>query len=577
MSYLVLARKYRPQSFSEVTGQGHVTTALTNAVIRDRVPHALLFSGPRGVGKTSCARILAKVLNCTGRDLKEGEIAPCGKCSNCIDITRGNNLAVVEIDGASNNSVEDVRTLIETLYTSPPPGIAYKMYIIDEVHMLSTSAFNALLKSIEEPPPNTIFILATTESHKIPDTVRSRCQEHTFKRLLVSDIVNQLNTILTMEGLTLDKEVVQILARTADGGMRDASSLLDRILSLSTTDLSTAYVAEVLGTLDSSYFMGLIEDFINESEDEAIEKVSFAFNRGLDIRAYLSDFVATLRLTFLFSLAKRRGEKSLQRFVELEELSDIQVEKLHMIVESKDADYFSLLFDMGREIAEVCVRSEFAQAVMEAGVVKLCFCRNVLNIKNQLAGRTISSASPVAHKISRTPVVNNSKAEENLDSEDEDNDQEISNSGPLNWTSFLSFLKDKGELLLVTYLNRVAPVDFFVSGENGVLSVKGMAFVIDNFKDKSMLDTLKTHLGHFSRVHSWKVSFQEAVSEESSINPAVKSSHIIQGSNQAMIEDKKRNVIKKIDDEARNADAVKTMLEVFEGSKIERIVPDTGK
>ncbi len=200
-----------------------------------------------------------------------------------------------------------------------------------------------------------------------------------------------------------------------------------------------------------------------------------------------------------------------------------------------------------------------------------------MNIKNQLAGRTISSASPVAHKISRTPVVNNSKAEENLDSEDEDNDQEISNSGPLNWTSFLSFLKEKGELLLVTYLNRVAPVDFFVSGENGVLSVKGMAFVIDNFKDKSMLDTLKMHLGHFSRVHSWKVSFQEAVSEESSINSAVKSSHIIEGSNQAMIEDKKRNVIKKIDDEARNADAVKTMLEVFEGSKIERIVPDTGK
>ena len=168
---------------------------------------------------------------------------------------------------------------------------------------------NALLKSIEEPPPNTIFILATTESHKIPDTVRSRCQEHTFKRLLVSDIVSQLNTILSLEGLSMDREVVQILAKTADGGMRDASSLLDRILSLNATDLTPAYVAEVLGTLDSTYFMGLVENFIHEDEDQAVDKISFAFNRVLDIRAFLTDFVSTLRLAFLFSLSDRSGEE----------------------------------------------------------------------------------------------------------------------------------------------------------------------------------------------------------------------------------------------------------------------------
>lgn len=564
MSYLVLARKYRPQKFSEVTGQSQVTIALTNAVLRDRVPHALLFSGPRGVGKTSCARILAKVLNCSGREIsvENNSIDPCGECTNCVDITRGSNLAVVEIDGASNNSVEDVRHLIETLYTSPPPGIPYKLYIIDEVHMLSTSAFNALLKSIEEPPANTIFILATTEVHKIPDTVRSRCQEHNFRRLLVSDIVSQLDSILKKEGLEVSREVVRILAKAADGGMRDASSLLDRVLSLNLEELTPAYVASVLGTLDASYFYNLIQSIVLEDEGSALEQISFAFSRGLDIRAYLSDFVSSLRSVYLYSLAKGRGDKALARFVELEELSDVEVEFLNNCVENKNSDYFAILFDVGREIAETTIRSEFPQAVMEAGIVKLCFCDHLVSIKESIQGRVqVSNAVP-----SKREVVLNTGPVSAVES------QMVASQDDLSWNHFLSFIKEKGEPLLLTYLNRVAPVEFLVKDGSGHLTVKGTSFVTANFNEKANQESLKSYLSNFSGCGNWRLLFEEV--EEGGLDMG---SNLVKGSKQALMEDKKRKAFKQIEEEAKNSDAVKNVLDFFQGTKIEKVVPDLGK
>ena len=210
--------------FSAVAGQEHITQALINAIARDRVPHALLFCGPRGVGKTTCARVLAKALNCTGRELKVGskqeieEIEPCGECSNCKEISSSSSMAVWEVDGASNNSVENVRDLIDSLISAPPPGSKYKIYIIDEVHMLSVAAFNALLKSLEEPPPNTIFVFATTEPHKIPDTVISRCQRHDFRRISFPVIAARLKEIAEKEGVKVAPGVAEFVARKAQGG-----------------------------------------------------------------------------------------------------------------------------------------------------------------------------------------------------------------------------------------------------------------------------------------------------------------------------------------------------------------------
>jgi DNA polymerase-3 subunit gamma/tau len=266
MSYLVLARKYRPQSFDSVVGQTHITQALANAIVRDKVPHALLFTGPRGVGKTTSARLLARALNCTGRELPSEQeaaqddnllrqaIEPCGTCQNCIEIARSSSLAVWEIDGASNNSVDNVRELIDSLRTSAPPHARYKIYIIDEVHMLSTSAFNALLKSLEEPPPHTVFIFATTEPHKIPETVLSRCQRYDFRGLAIESIVEQLRSIVTAEKLDVGDDVLEFIARRSQGGMRDSQSMLDRIISYAGDTITIERAQEVFGAVGIEFF-----------------------------------------------------------------------------------------------------------------------------------------------------------------------------------------------------------------------------------------------------------------------------------------------------------------------------------
>ena len=221
MSYQVIARKWRPGTFEEVIGQPHATRTLQNAIRMDRIAHAYLFSGARGVGKTSVARILAKVLNCE----KGPSPTPCNQCSNCREISHTNSVDVIEIDGASNRGIDNIRELRETVRYRPAKG-RYKVYIIDEVHMLTTEAFNALLKTLEEPPPHVIFIFATTEPHKIPATILSRCQRFDFRRLSLLQIVEHLKRIISQEGADFSEGILYAIAREADGSMRDAQSLL---------------------------------------------------------------------------------------------------------------------------------------------------------------------------------------------------------------------------------------------------------------------------------------------------------------------------------------------------------------
>jgi DNA polymerase-3 subunit gamma/tau len=225
MEFQVSARKYRPTTFEEVMGQTHVVQTLTNAITRQRVAHAYVFSGMRGVGKTTVARILAKSLNCE----KGPTSQPCGTCPSCVEITRGNSVDVIEIDGASNTGVDDVRELRENVKFAPFHG-SYRVYIIDEVHMLSNSAFNALLKILEEPPSHAVFIFATTEVHKIPATILSRCQHFTFRRISRLEIISQLRHVATQTGVTVEDRSLSVLARTSEGSMRDALSLLDQAL-----------------------------------------------------------------------------------------------------------------------------------------------------------------------------------------------------------------------------------------------------------------------------------------------------------------------------------------------------------
>ncbi len=248
-----LYRKYRPKGWAEVIGQEHIVQTLKNAIAADRVGHAYLFAGPRGTGKTTLARLLAKAVNCLAEDPKA---RPCNQCDNCKAVNENRFMDLIEIDAASNTSVDDVRDLRDKINFSPSQG-KYKIYIIDEVHMLSTAAFNALLKTLEEPPPHAIFVLATTEIHKIPATVLSRCQRHEFRRVPVDEMIGQLKTIAKAEKIQADDEALSVIARQAGGGLRDAISLLDQLASTG-TKITLQLTQTVLGTATSQTVLDII-------------------------------------------------------------------------------------------------------------------------------------------------------------------------------------------------------------------------------------------------------------------------------------------------------------------------------
>src|ERR1043165_3298852 len=259
--FIVSARKYRPQLFNTVVGQSHITTTLKNAIKNDQLAHAFLFCGPRGVGKTTCARILAKTINCENKT-KDGEA--CNKCQSCISFNEGTSLNIHELDAAMNNSVDDIRTLVDQVRFAPQAG-KYKVYIIDEVHMLSSSAFNAFLKTLEEPPPYAIFILATTEKHKILPTILSRCQIFDFRRIGIETIVKHLQHICKVEKIEAEEDALHIIAQKADGGMRDALSMFDRLSGFSGRKLTYASVLENLNVLDYDYFFKVTDALLTEN------------------------------------------------------------------------------------------------------------------------------------------------------------------------------------------------------------------------------------------------------------------------------------------------------------------------
>ncbi|WP_241167980.1 DNA polymerase III subunit gamma/tau [Serratia marcescens] len=289
MSYQVLARKWRPQTFADVVGQEHVLTALANGLSLGRIHHAYLFSGTRGVGKTTIARLLAKGLNC------ETDITatPCGQCDNCREIEQGRFVDLIEIDAASRTKVEDTRDLLDNVQYAPARG-RFKVYLIDEVHMLSRHSFNALLKTLEEPPPHVKFLLATTDPQKLPVTILSRCLQFHLKALDVDQIRQQLETVLTAEQITSDARALQLLARAADGSMRDALSLTDQAIAMGQGQVTAATVSQMLGTLDDEQPLAILEALVSADGEKVMAQVAQAASRGVDWENLLVETLALL-------------------------------------------------------------------------------------------------------------------------------------------------------------------------------------------------------------------------------------------------------------------------------------------
>jgi DNA polymerase-3 subunit gamma/tau len=284
--FIVSARKYRPQNFSTVVGQSHITTTLKNAINNNQLAHAFLFCGPRGVGKTTCARILAKTINCETRTA-DGEA--CNSCNSCISFDAGTSLNIHELDAASNNSVDDIRTLVEQVRFAPQAG-EYKVYIVDEVHMLSASAFNAFLKTLEEPPPYAIFILATTEKHKILPTILSRCQIFDFKRITINDTIGHLQEICEKEHISAEKTALHVIAQKSEGCMRDSLSILDKIVSFTDGNLTYSNTLEHLNILDEDYYFKLLEHLHHQQLSDALLLLDTILQKGFEADSFLEGF-----------------------------------------------------------------------------------------------------------------------------------------------------------------------------------------------------------------------------------------------------------------------------------------------
>ena len=360
MSYLALYRKYRPATFDEVKGQDHIVTTLRNQLKTGRVGHAYLFCGTRGTGKTSIAKIFAKAVNCES----PVDGSPCGQCRICKSIEDGSFMNVIEIDAASNNGVDSIRQIVDEIKYSPSEG-KYRVYIIDEVHMLSTGAFNALLKTLEEPPSYVIFILATTEVHKIPITILSRCQRYDFRRISVDTIAEHLGSILRSEGIAAEERALQYVARVADGSMRDAESLLDQCIAFYLgQDLTYDKVLEILGGLDNETYAGLLRFTVKGDVARALGVFDDAMIQGKDPARFVTEFVTYIR-NVLIAKTTPAPERVL-------EYSNEQIELL-----KNEAKYYSVdaIIRYIRILSELSGKLRFAtqkKVLTEVSLIKLC-------------------------------------------------------------------------------------------------------------------------------------------------------------------------------------------------------------
>ncbi len=373
MSYLVLARKWRPLTFDDVVGQEHITSTLKRAIKKDRVAHAYIFTGTRGVGKTTTARILARALNCDNGPIPE----PCGECESCQNIIKGSSFDVIEIDGASNNGVDHIRELRENVsYTSM--GGKYRIFVIDEVHMLTKGAFNALLKTLEEPPKNVIFIFATTEPQKIPETIHSRCQRYDFRRISSEQIVTHLEKICTNEDASYEKNGLQLVAHRADGSMRDSLSLLDQVFSFCKEGVNEKEVRSVLGLVETDVYSSIIEAITQKSPAPVLNAVEDILNRGFDLVEFITGFQEHLRL-LLF--ARLPGIFENQRIDISEEALQLQTNQSALFSEGDLLRMSEIL----RKVESDLKWSTFPRFLVETALLKLVYMDSSVSVEQILS------------------------------------------------------------------------------------------------------------------------------------------------------------------------------------------------
>lgn len=458
MSYLVLARKWRPQSFEDVAGQSHISRTLQSAIRANRIAHAYLFTGVRGVGKTTAARILAKALNCAQGPTP----TPCNECVQCKEIIHGSCIDVIEIDGASNRGIDEIRQIVENVRYQPA-RCAFKIYIIDEVHQVTKDAFNALLKTLEEPPPSVKFILATTEPHRLPETILSRCQRFDFRRIAIREIVQRLGDISDREGLKISQSALLALAREADGSMRDAQSLLEQVLSCVGTEDQAAEVdeillQEVLGLAERRMLFNISESIIGSDGKRCLELVAQAADQGRDLTRLSKDLVEHFRNLMVARVCGQKAEKSLGGDrAELLDLPDQEIIDLSSQASKVSIDTLLDYFDFMATGDDEVARAANPRFVLEILLVRLATLPKSLPVTQlidrltQLESRLLVHGQPAAAgtKASAPP-----RTETTIDSSNSNEANAAAASGfpsSVNkdqlWQNFVSFIGKEKKLL----------------------------------------------------------------------------------------------------------------------------------
>jgi DNA polymerase III subunit gamma/tau len=450
-SYLVIARKWRPQVFEELAGQEHVTRTLRNAITANRLAHAFLFAGPRGVGKTSAARILAKAVNCQQGPAQK----PCNQCESCKEIAEGISIDVQEIDGASNTGVDNVRELRENVRYLPSKS-RYKIYIIDEVHMLSTSAFNALLKTLEEPPPHVLFIFATTEPHKIPLTILSRCQRFDFKRIPLTMIFERLREITVAEGVKIDDDVLMLICREAEGSMRDAQSLLDQAISYGGAEVKREDVSTLLGIADRKILLELSAAIFRKDARGCLSLVDELYKLGYDVGQFCRDFLNHFRNLLVVKL---EGGQSPVLNVSEPEARDLREQATAVSFED-----LHRLFQILLHSEALMARTPFPKLILEMAVVEMARLDSLLpveeilsrveQLEHTLSQRGLRMEGPSSHPKQEN---NNSEARggqmpvkdanENPPEAEEGEGSELGEEVLRQWEEFLNFVKGENPVV----------------------------------------------------------------------------------------------------------------------------------